>query len=307
MNAKAIPYWKTNNSITLTYNGGTKVIAKDDSRFDQVVAAIREARWADIPSIVEPEAALKRAGFEVDEGIISLKGEAMPSGLNARIMEYKKDGLPFNSLLKFWENLQQNPSFNSRQQLFQFLENKGHPITEDGCFIGYRGVTEDFKDKHTRKWNNAPGAVCEMPRDQVDDNPNNTCSHGLHVGGFSYSKDFGPKLVIVKVNPRDVVAVPTDYNGQKMRVCRFEVLEEVKNVIENPVVNEKGGTELALPKDDSPLIETELEPTEVKTFKLARKHEMSPSEKRAHKRRYANNHAKRGPGGQFVAKKGKRK
>jgi hypothetical protein len=33
---------------------------------------------------------------------------------------------------------------------------------------------------------------------------------------------------MVKVNPADVVAVPTDYNGTKMRVCRFEVLEECK-------------------------------------------------------------------------------
>jgi hypothetical protein len=65
-----------------------------------------------------------------------------------------------------------------------------------------------------------------MARDLVDDNPNNTCSAGLHVACFDYAKGFGSRLVEVKVNPRDVVCVPTDYNGTKMRTCRFEVVAE---------------------------------------------------------------------------------
>jgi len=30
--------------------------------------------------------------------------------------------------------------------------------------------------------------------------------------------------VLVKVNPKDVVSVPVDYNNTKMRVCRYEVI-----------------------------------------------------------------------------------
>src|SRR6185369_2283184 len=110
-------------------------------------------------------------------------------------------------------------------------------LTEDGCFIGYRGVTEDFKDKHTKQFDNSPGAKCSMERTLVDDNPDNTCSSGLHIGGYEYAKDFasGGKLVLVKVNPKDVVAVPNDYNGQKMRVCAFEVISEVTDIIKEVV------------------------------------------------------------------------
>lgn len=32
---------------------------------------------------------------------------------------------------------------------------------------------------------------------------------------------------MVKVHPKDVVSVPYDYNGAKMRACRYEVLREV--------------------------------------------------------------------------------
>ena len=70
--------------------------------------------------------------------------------------------------------------------------------------------------------------MVSMPRQAVDDNPNNTCSHGLHVCSYEYLKNFtGERLVVCKVNPRDVVSIPTDYNHTKMRVCRYEVIQEI--------------------------------------------------------------------------------
>ena len=87
----------------------------------------------------------------------------------------------------------------------------------------------------TGKWDNSPGAVCEINRELVDDNPTNTCSTGLHVACFGYAKDFGEKLVEVKVNPADVVCVPIDYNNTKMRVCRFEVLAECTDMRDEPL------------------------------------------------------------------------
>jgi len=69
------------------------------------------------------------------------------------------------------------------------------------------------------------GSVLKMDRTKVDDNPNRTCSAGLHVCSQGYVK-FGERLLHVAVDPEHVVAVPTDYNNSKMRVCEYEVLEE---------------------------------------------------------------------------------
>ena len=33
--------------------------------------------------------------------------------------------------------------------------------------------------------------------------------------------------MIVKINPRDVVSIPTDYNNSKGRACRYEVIGEL--------------------------------------------------------------------------------
>lgn len=278
-------------SLTLIYDGTTKVIAKGDARFDAVIGAIRENRLDDIPEIADNELFFERQGVKVKDGVLQLDGEEMPTELSSRIMAYKENRLPITSLLAFWENLKQNPSFNSRQQLFKFLENKGHSLTPDGCFIGYRGVREDFKDIHSGTFDNRPGQICEIPREQVDDNPNNTCSHGLHVGSFGYAKDFARgKLVLVKVNPRDVVAVPNDYNGQKMRVCRFEVVKEADAMVEAVVF----GDVKPLPKHK----------TQDRPLTLAGKvNNLKPRSKSS----YKNNHAKRGPDGKFIpkAKRGK--
>lgn len=225
-----VNYHVLNNSIVLNWSGKTETIANTDGRYSKVILAIKEGRLSEIPKLVDLAAQFEGTGLELKHGQLWEGNTAIPTELNDRILRMKDEGLPFDSLLKFWDNLKLNPSFNARKMMFAFLAHNGHPLTDDGCFIAYRGVTEDFKDVHTQTFDNKPGSVCEMPRDQVDDNPNNTCSNGLHVACYNYAKDFGSKLVEVKVNPVDVVCVPVDYNGTKMRVCKFEVVTEAADM-----------------------------------------------------------------------------
>ena len=219
-------YHVLNDSIVLNYEGKTHVVSKDDARYGEVLTLIRLDRLADIPEAVEVERRYNGQGIELKDGLFVLNDETMPAEISDTIIKFRAQRLSYDYLLKFWDNLKKNPSYNARIALFKFLEHNGIPFTQDGCFIAYRGVTEDFKDAHTGKFDNSPGSVCQMSRDLVDDNPNNTCSAGLHVACFDYAKGFASKLVEVKVNPADVVCVPVDYDGTKMRVCRFEVIQE---------------------------------------------------------------------------------
>lgn len=223
-----VNYHVLNSSIVLNFNGKTLMLAETDSRFQKVLELISAGRIDEIPAVVDIVSNLKKKGIDVVHGSVLIDGDLIPDSLGKRILDYDRKNLPFDSLVLFWKNLKKNPSFNSRLQLFKFLEHNGHPLTEDGCFIAYRGITEDWKDKYTGTMDNSIGSVVEMNRSEVDDNPNNTCSSGLHAACHSYAKDFADKVVIVKVNPSDVVAVPTDYNGTKMRVSKFEVVDELK-------------------------------------------------------------------------------
>jgi len=165
-----------------------------------------------------------------DSGVVTFDGHEVHDTITERIVQFCKSDLPYLPLLNFWRNVQNNPSDESKRHLFLFLEANKMPITHDGCFLAYKGVKKDrsgdFVDKHTGKFCNNIGSVVTMNRENVNPDRNTTCSQGLHVASLHYAKEtYGGDVILeVKVNPCDVVAVPCDYNNEKMRVCRYEVV-----------------------------------------------------------------------------------
>ena len=111
-----------------------------------------------------------------------------------------------------------------------FLVANDIEITDDGHFIAWKVVTKDYKDCRTGRFDNSPGVVVKMERNQVDEDDERTCSAGLHVCSKSYISYFqggSDRIVSVKVHPRDVVSIPVDYGDAKMRTCEYLVLEDV--------------------------------------------------------------------------------
>jgi hypothetical protein len=128
----------------------------------------------------------------------------------------------------------------SQKELYDFLEHEHLPITEDGHFLAYKAVRSDFKDKYRGVFDNSVGKVCQMQRAKVDDDRSRGCSDGLHAGALNYvasygNLDAGDKIVIVKINPKDVVSVPSDCNHEKLRTCRYEVVGEYEGELLKPL------------------------------------------------------------------------
>jgi hypothetical protein len=173
------------------------------------------------------------------------------------------EGLPLTHFEKLWENIIQNPACHvvNESGFYDFLDYKELPITEDGCFIAYRGVQNDYYSKSGSKSTkvlqgkvnengqiyNGIGEVIEVARRGVSDDRNVHCHEGsLHIGSLDYAKGWASKLVLVKVNPKDVVSVPNDCESQKCRVCKYEVIGDFVGEITSPVVDDDG---VALPDD----------------------------------------------------------
>jgi hypothetical protein len=79
-----------------------------------------------------------------------------------------------------------------------------------------------------------------MQRAKVDDDRARGCSDGLHAGALNYvagygSLENGDKIVIVKINPKDVVSVPSDCNCEKLRTCQYEVVGEYEGELLKPL------------------------------------------------------------------------
>lgn len=163
---------------------------------------------------------------------LTYKGNSLDLGIAKFLVERLNaaDTDVVERLVKFLNNLMENPSYKSVQQLYPFLKHNDIQIDDDGYIIAWKVVNADYTDCHTGTIDNSVGKVVEMERNQVEDDPNKTCSAGLHVCAKRYINTFGSKdrrVLKVRINPKDVVSVPTDYNGSKKRVCRYEVLADV--------------------------------------------------------------------------------
>ncbi len=231
---------KTDQNITVNYNGETHILSLTDSLAPKLMDALRAREYDKIPALVSKAKQIEVSSggrFLVRNGCIFVDDVEAPAALGKKILQFSDEGLPYEPLVEFARNLQKNPSFRSVNQLFSFLEKNDQPITDNGCFIAYKKVRSDFKDVHSGTFDNTPGQTVSMPRNQVNEDPNQTCSNGLHVANFSYAKDFyaGGLMLEIEVNPADVVAVPTDYNESKMRVCKYTVLGVVEQEASTPL------------------------------------------------------------------------
>ena len=167
--------------------------------------------------------------FEMVGEDIYVRDQKAPQVISQTIMRFMEQSLDFMPLVKFWDNLSQNPVAESREELYGYLATNHFAITEDGCFLAYKKVCGDFKDIYSKTFDNSPGQILKMDRHLVDHDRRRTCSNGFHVCSWNYLSIFGTgpgnRVVLVKVNPMDAISVPSD-NEAKLRVCEYEVLSE---------------------------------------------------------------------------------
>ena len=232
-----------NNYFTVLLNNKVYQFDPTHMKYDVLVNAIKTNDEKLFVDSFDTTANINKWGggdFKVQGGILKYKDEEVNKVICDRILEMVRENFTCNPLLNFVSNLSPNSSFQVNNGLYSFLEHEYLPITPDGCFLAYKAVTKDFKDKRTQTIDNSVGKKPEMPRKEVDDDCSVACSRGLHVGSLKYATEFASGddvVIIVKVNPADVVEVPKDYNGQKARCCRYEVVGLYEGKLEGAVNN----------------------------------------------------------------------
>ena len=227
------PFIIQGSNVTVVIEGKPHTVSKTHVSYAKVVEAIKAGEWDTVKNIIDPVKVVLNYG----QGNISIqgdklfwKGEPFAGVLATRMISMLEEGFSIEPMVLFMHNLLKNPSKRSVDELYGFLEKNNLPITPDGYFLAYKKVRQDFKDIHSGTMDNSLGTVVEMERYKVDDNKDQTCSTGLHFCGMSYLNHFGgsdSRTVIVKIDPADVVSIPSDYNGAKGRACRYEVIGEL--------------------------------------------------------------------------------
>lgn len=251
--------------FTITQNGGRKTVvaffpdrevplqqATTDSHknFDQIIKGLEDGD-PEVYLLFDPEAKLNQEFAQVTDRVSLSNGKVFFDlvEVNDTVAEHiirnlrEDNGFDPKPLALFMERLAANPSEHSREHLYRWLAAEQFTITSEGKIVGYKGVNVSTPGQFlsTRSGPNVivdgkavdgyvpnqPGSVVQMPRDKVTFDPNQTCSAGLHVGTWGYANGFGSATLEVEVDPADVVSVPSDSGGQKMRVWRYKVVKPV--------------------------------------------------------------------------------
>jgi hypothetical protein len=242
-----IPYViKTDGSVTLFLKDECLTIANDHPNYNKVVEALKKCEFDNIENLVNVAKAVTQYAngqITVQNGQIFYGTFPLHNTLTNRILAMMNEGFKFDHMIKFLENLMQNPSNRAVNETYTFLENYGLPITDDGCFLAYKAVRNDYKDIYSGNLDNRVGCAPSIPRNMVDETYERDCSTGLHVGALDYVVQYGHfvkgeeinvngnRLLIVKVNPKDVVSVPKYQNHPKMRVTQYLVVSEIKDIV----------------------------------------------------------------------------
>lgn len=195
------------------------------------------------------------ARISVVDGVLHFDGDPVYNGLASTIQRYHGEGRDATNLVRFMERLSLNPSANSREQLFNWTNAQDLTIDSDGFIVGFKGVKSRLSDDDFLDADGQPlfpldkypyqsasqghgivdgveitghlpmgvGVTVEMPRGEVNENPNQGCSTGLHVGTYDYAVgySYSGALLEVKFDPADVVSVPADCGFAKLRCCRY--------------------------------------------------------------------------------------
>lgn len=227
-------YSISKNTITIWKNDESRSVDKSYPKFSYLRSLILEEdkleeayELMDLPKFIETftegnitvnhkDKVMFYGDFKIEHSLVNVVMARLTQG---------QDVLPF---IRFLDRLMENPKENVVEELYPFMKHNSIDIDSDGCILAYKGIRGDWKDCYTGNIDNSVGTTVKMPRTHVDDNPEETCSRGLHVASKEYASTYGDILVQVKVCPSNIVSVPNDYHGQKMRTCEYTVLSEVE-------------------------------------------------------------------------------
>ena len=155
----------------------------------------------------------------------------LPSSISKEVLRVYQSKGNLLPMFNFVKRLAANPDREIVDDLFSFIQACGLAITHSGNFLAYKIVRSDFTDIYTGTMNNSPGSVVSMPRHAVEKDRNKTCSAGLHFAAWNYLDCYGrveyDKVVILNIDPANVVSIPSDYDNQKGRAQSYKVLREV--------------------------------------------------------------------------------
>jgi hypothetical protein len=253
-------------SVSFILDGQPKAINREAEIFPAALEAIKQDNVDALRDIMQMKKTIVAKVAEIGGDMVTVTGNKVMYGtreitgvVTSRIFEMLRYGMNITPMLNFLTRLMKNPSKRAVDEAFSFADACSLPITEDGCLLAYRKNGVGYKDSHSGTVVSKPvacmtaeeiakystGAIggkennvtmkiedglmtVSMPRNAVDEEKNNLCSAGLHFCSFDYLNHFsGKHILVIKIDPADIVSIPADYNNAKGRCSKYQVVDEI--------------------------------------------------------------------------------
>jgi hypothetical protein len=230
----------TDTSISVFVNGKAYSISHDHPNFKEVSDALKREDYTSIIKLMDIRTSVLKflsldKSFTLVGDRVTFEGYSFSDVITNKVLSMMRNGFNAEPLFNFLRKVRKNPSATAQDELLLFCEANKFMIHTDGDILAYKAVRPDYKDIYSGTISNHVGAVITMDRSSVDDNRDRTCSFGLHFAAYGYALGFGGRnghLMVMKINPADVVSIPSDYNNQKGRCARYEVISEVTDYVQ---------------------------------------------------------------------------
>lgn len=250
---KIISKLVTDRTVFVLLEGHKPMQANDTHpNFQRIRDALDAGDFEALPNLFSLTSAVRNYanGVEVRGGAVFLDGQALGGPIVERILDAINTNRKSDWLINFQRSLLQNPSRRIREQLYAFIEkSESIGINDAGNIVAYKVVKQygtgdaptTFVSLHDNATRHDLGTVVRMPRHDVDDDPERTCSHGLHACSEGYLSKFGGGssdwVVAVEIKPENVVSIPIDYDFSKMRCCEYKIIQVLgkqRDIVQSP-------------------------------------------------------------------------
>lgn len=227
--------------VVILAGGDMTTVPSDHDKRDEILQALNSGDYDRAINLADRTVAVRKflsqdEGVAIvdDDGFVTIDGQPIDAEVGQKAIDMMEEGLAPTPLINFLQLLQLNPKASIRQELLPFLAANDFAIDEDGLIVAWKKVTTasdgSLTDPYTETLDYTPPRTVTMPRDQVDDDPTRSCAPGLHFAtwDFTYNYTAGSRVVELRVNPRDVVSIPTAH-VRKGRACTFHIEREIPN------------------------------------------------------------------------------
>ena len=229
------PYTLSDNGLTIFIDGRPRMFSRTHGAYKDILSALDSGdheRVRQLTDVRNNVAKVSMGRVQILDNTVLVGDREVTGRLVDRILEMVARGSEaIGGYVKFLDNLMMNPSKTAVDELYLFIEACSLPITPEGNFLAYKRVGGDYMDLHSGSVRNMIGDEPSMDRNEVDDIRDHHCSRGLHFCSYDYLPHYGNgpgnRVMIVEINPANVVSIPSDYNNAKGRTWTYKVVGEI--------------------------------------------------------------------------------